>query len=74
MKRLACLLLSLLILMSVITAYALSYDELLQKAAHDAHAVDGSHDGQGPEQRSVIGSAFAYQRQDVLVDQILQEQ
>ena len=32
MKRLVCLLLSLLILMSVITAYALSYDELLQKA------------------------------------------
>ena len=32
MKRLACLLLSLLILMSVIKAYALSYDELLQKA------------------------------------------
>lgn len=32
MKRLICLMLSLLILMSVVTAYALSYDELLQKA------------------------------------------
>ena len=40
MKKLICLVLSLLILMSVFTAYALSYDELLQKAEEYAAVED----------------------------------
>ena len=42
MKKLICLALSLLILMSVFTAYALSYDELLQKA--DEYTAAGDYE------------------------------
>ena len=42
MKKLLCLSLCLLMLMSVFTAYALSYDELLQKA--DEYAIAGDYE------------------------------